>query len=103
MFLNKSYSYWSLVLSIVGSLFLVTPYLISPVHPQGFIVLMMKAMLIIAIILLILGCATSFYAIKKKEEGVKKYVGILLPLFIILFIILIPILMGVGFILNDFP
>jgi len=103
MFLNKPYGYWSVLLSIVGSLFLVTPYFISPSDPQGMIVISMKIMLVVAIFLLTLGIVASILAIKKKEVGVKKYFGILLPILIILFVILIPILMGIGFMLNDNP
>lgn len=103
MILNKSFDYWSVLFSIVGTLLLVTIFLISPSDPQGIIIVGMKIMLLVAIILLALGIVTSILAIKKKEAGVKKYVGILLPIFIILFAILIPILMGIGFMINDNP
>lgn len=38
----------------------------------------------------------------KGKRG-KKYVGILLPILILLFILLVPILMAIGFMLNDNP
>lgn len=101
MILNKSYGYWSVLLSMVGSFFLVTSYLISPDNPKNMMVVLIKIMLIVAVILMILGVVMSILAIRKKEYGFKKYVGILLPLFIVLILILIPILMGVGFIIND--
>jgi len=103
MILNKSYSYWSVLLSIIGSLLLVTTYLISPADPHGIIIIVMKILLALAIIFLISGILASILAIKKKEEGTKKYIGILLPILVILFVILIPILMGIGFMLNENP
>lgn len=103
MILNKNFSYWSVLFSIVGSLLLITTYLISPGDPQGMIIMSMKIMLTVAIILLALGIITSILAIKKKENGSKKYIGILLPILIILFVILVPILMGIGFMFNDKP
>ena len=103
MILNKTYSYWSVLLSIVGTLLLIGTYFLSPSDPQGMIVVGLKIMFTAAIILLVLGIISSTLAIKKKENGMKKYVGILLPVLIILFVILIPILMAIGFMLNDNP
>lgn len=100
---NKPYGYWSILFSVAGSLLLVASYLISPNEPQGMIVIGLQIMLLSAIVLLGLGVVTSILAIRKKEEGIKKYTGILLPVIIILFAVLVPILMGIGFMLNDNP
>ncbi|WP_312476156.1 hypothetical protein [Neobacillus sp.] len=63
----------------------------------------LKIMFAVAIILFALGIIASILSIKLKENGTKKYVGILLPVLIILFVILFPILMAIGFMLNDKP
>lgn len=103
MIIKKTYSYWSVFLSIVGFLLLIATYLFSPSDPQGMIVLGLKIMFVAAIILLALGIISSTIAIKKKEDGIKKYVGVLLPVLIILSVILYPILMAIGFMINDNP
>lgn len=103
MILNKTYGYWSVLFSIAGTFLLITTYLIAPDDPQGMIVVIMKIMLALAVIFLPLGIISSIFAIKKKEVGTKKYVGILLPVLIVLFYILVPIIMGIGFMVNDKP
>src|SRR5690625_7778491 len=100
---GKSYSFSSALFSIVGLLFLIMTYVIAPDHPQGIIVFVMMITLGLAVILLVAGIVTSILAIKNKELGVRKYFGILVPIFIGLFYILMPLIMGIGFILNDQP
>lgn len=103
MLFKKTYGYWSVLFGITGTLLLLATYLVSPSNPQGTAVVGLMILLAVAIVTLVLGIITSTIAIKKKEGGMKKYVGILLPVFILLFIVLIPILMGLGFMLNENP
>lgn len=103
MILNKSYGFWSTSLSVIGTLLLIATYLLAPDTPQGMIVVIIYIMQVLAIVLLPLGIIASIFAIKNKEIGIKKYTGILMPVLIILFIVLIPLLMAIGFMINDNP
>ena|SRR5690625_4400691 len=100
---GKSYSFSSALFSIVGLLLLIMTYVIAPDHPQGIIVFVMVITLSLAVILLVAGIIASILAIKKKELGVRKYFGILVPIFIVLFYILMPLIMGIGFIIHNQP
>lgn len=100
---NKSYSFYSALFSIIGLLSLIMTYVIAPDHPQGFIVFVMVITLSLAVILLIAGIITSILAIKNRELGVRKYFGILVPIFIGLFYILMPLIIGIGLIIHDQP
>jgi len=103
MNINKSYSFYSALQSVAGLLFLLMTYMIAPDHPAGMIKIIMAIMLGLAIILLITGIATSILSIKRKELGVTKYIGLLIPVLIVLFILLMPFIIGIGFIINDQP
>lgn len=103
MTLNKNYGYWSVILGVIGTLLLILPYLVTPENPQGLVVVILKVIVAAAILLLSLGILSSILAIKKKEKGSKKYFGVLISVSTILFVLLIPIFMGIGFLLNDTP
>lgn len=60
-------------------------------------------MQIVTIILLLAGIVASILAIKNKETGTKKYAGLLIPVVIVLYFILVPLLMAIGFMINDNP
>ena len=100
MIFNKTYGHWSTIVSVFGTLLLMATYI--PNNPEKFTVIIM-IMLVLAIILLVSGIILSILAIKNNEVGTKKYIGILLPVLIILFIVLVPFLMAVGFLINDNP
>lgn len=76
---TKNYSFWSLFSTIIGFLILIVSYLVTPDRPEGFIMVGLQVMTILAILLLILGILVSIIVIKQKEKGLKKYVGIILP------------------------
>jgi|SRR5699024_998667 len=103
LILNKRYGFWSTSLSVIGTLLLVSTYLIAPDNPRGLIIPILYIIFVLAIILLILGIIASIFAMKNKEIGIKKYTGILLPVLIILFVVLVPLLMAIGFMINDNP
>lgn len=90
-------------MSIMGLILLILTYMFAPDVPQAIGTVVIIVMFILTIVSLLLGIVFSIIAIKNKESGVKKYFGILIPLFILLFVILIPILMGIGFMLYDKP
>lgn len=96
MIFKKTNGFWSTLLSIIGTLLLIATYAVAD-GPQGIEVVLIAAMMILSIILLLLGIVSSIVAIKKKEPGTKKYLGILLPVLIVLYVILVPILMLIGF------
>src|SRR5690625_3732473 len=97
MFLKKTYSYWSALCSIIVTLLLISTYVIAPDYPEGIIVVIMKIMMALTILLFLLGMIGSIMAIKNKDTGIKKYTGILLPTLILLFFILVPFFMAIGF------
>lgn len=103
MILNKTYGYYSALCSVIGTLLLIITYTLVPNGPKGIMVIVVSITLILSIILLIMGIICSVLAIKNKEPSIKKYIGILLPILIILFIALIPLLMAIGFMLNNNP
>src|SRR5690625_5597982 len=96
MIKGKSYSFSSALFSIVGLLLLIMTYVIAPDHPQGIIVFVMVITLGLAVILFVAGFMASILAIKKKELGVRKYFGILVPIFIFLFYLFMPFFMVMG-------
>jgi len=101
MIMNKSYAYWSTLLSVIGTILLIMTYVIAPHHPQSLLSIIILLLMTTSFISLILGFIASIIAIRKKEIGFKKYSGILLPTIILLYVILIPFFMGVVFIVNE--
>lgn len=99
--MNKTYSYWSPLLGTIGFILLISVYALAPDVPQGAILVALFVGLILSIGLLKIGLIAGIIAIWKRETGFKKYIGILLPVLIIVFAILVPLLMAIGFILND--
>ncbi len=72
--------------------------MIAPDYPEGPIRYLIGSSLLISGVSFLFGIISSILAIKNKELGVKKYVGIFTPLLVILYVILVPILIGlVGF------
>lgn len=99
MILNKTYGFWSTLLSILGLLLLIATYAVAD-GPEGFMVVIVATILTLSVISLVLGIVYSILAIKNKEPSIKKYTGILLPVLIILYFVLVPFLMAIGFMLN---
>lgn len=70
--------------------------MIAPDYPEGPIRYLIGSSLLISGVSFLFGIISSILAIKNKDLGVKKYVGIFTPF--ILYVILVPILIGlVGF------
>ncbi|MUV37676.1 hypothetical protein JNUCC1_01482 [Lentibacillus sp. JNUCC-1] len=103
MIFNKPYGYWSAVMGLAGTLFLIASYVVAPDHPQGLMSGIIMLLMVLAGLSLISGIVTSIIGIKNKEAGTKKYIGILMPILITLFFILVPVIMALGFMLNDNP
>ena len=103
MFFNKNYSFWSALFGTSGIILLILSYIISPDNPEGFIYYLITIVFIASLFSLLTGFISSIFALKKKEEGKRKYVGLFIPLFIIVCIILIPVIMGILFVLNNNP
>ncbi|MFD1416951.1 hypothetical protein [Oceanobacillus jeddahense] len=101
MNVKKNYGFWSMLSSIMGLILLIVSYAVAPEEPQGMVTIGILVLFFTAILFLVLGTIGSTLAMKQQEKGRKKYVGIFLPVLILLFVVLVPILMGIGFILND--
>ncbi len=101
MIFKRTYGFWSLLLGILGVLFLILNYIVLPDNPEGISILIIRLLLGSSLISFVTGIICSIIAIKKRERGIKKYFGIIIPLFTFLFILFIPILMGILFVLND--
>lgn len=103
MIFHKSYSYWSMVTNVFGAFSLGLTYVIAPGIPQGFTLFAVNVLVISAAVFILLGAVSSIAAIVNKEPGKKKYIGIFVPSTIILYIVLVPIVMGLLFGINDNP
>ena len=103
MIFHKSYSYWSVVTSLLGAASLGFTYVMAPDIPQGFTLFVVNVLVISAAVLILLGAVSSIAAIVIKEPGKKKYIGIFVPSTIILYIVLVPIVMGLLFGINNNP
>lgn len=103
MIFNKSYSFWSTLFGILGIIFLILSYIVSPNNPEGFIYYLVIIIFVASLFSLLIGFISGIFALKNKESGKRKYIGLFIPLFIVIFIILIPIIMGLLFALNNNP
>lgn len=103
MIFHKSYSFWSMTASLLGAASLGLSYVIAPDIPQGFTLFVINVLLISAAVFILAGVLSSIAAIVNKEPEKKKYIGILIPFTVILYIVLVPIVMGLLFGINDNP
>ncbi|WP_022794801.1 hypothetical protein [Marinococcus halotolerans] len=103
MIFHKPYSYWSVVTSLLGIAFLGLTYVIAPDIPQGFTLFVINILVISAAVFILIGVLSSIAAIVNKEPGIKKYLGIFIPSTIILYIVLVPLIMGLLFGINNNP
>lgn len=101
MIFHKSYSYWSVVTSLLGAASLGLTYVIAPDIPQGFTLFAVNVLVISAAVLILLGAVSSIAAIVNKEPGKKKYIGIFVPSTIILYIVLVPLIKGIFGVNNN--
>lgn len=82
--MNKKYSKWSAILSIIGTITIFTSYVIAPQEPVGSLVVLLKILFFTSIITGILSLPLSYLAFKNKEAGFLKKIAPILILLILL-------------------
>ncbi|QNK89254.1 hypothetical protein H7992_06100 [Sporosarcina sp. resist] len=98
--MNKKYSKWSAILSIICAItiFTSTSYAIAPQEPEGSMVVLLKILFFTFIIAGVLSLILSYLAFKNKEEGfLKKIAPIIILLILLVFALsLIGIVVSLG-------
>ncbi|MEK4714097.1 hypothetical protein [Sporosarcina sp. FSL K6-5500] len=82
--MNKKYSKWSAVLSIICAITILTSYAIAPKEPEGSLVVLLKILFFTSIIAGVLSLTLSYSAFKNKEEGFLKKIAPIITLLILL-------------------
>ena len=96
--MNKKYSKWSAILSIICAITIFTSYAIAPQEPEGSMVVLLKILFFTFIIAGVLSLTLSYSAFKNKEEGfLKKIAPIIILLILLVFALsLIGIVVSLG-------
>ena len=96
--MNKKYSKWSAILSIICAITIFTSYAIAPQEPEGSMVVLLKILFFTFIIAGVLSLTLSYLAFKNKEEGfLKKIAPIIILLILLVFALsLIGIVVSLG-------
>jgi hypothetical protein len=96
--MNKKYSKWSAILSIICAITIFTSYAIAPQEPEGSMVVLLKILFFTSIIAGVLSLILSYLAFKNKEEGfLKKKAPIIILLILLVFALsLIGIVISLG-------
>ncbi|AMQ05414.1 MULTISPECIES: hypothetical protein [Sporosarcina] len=96
--MNKKYSKWSAILSIICAITIFTSYAIAPQEPEGSMVVLLKILFFTFIIAGVLSLILSYLAFKNKEEGfLKKIAPIIILLILLVFALsLIGIVVSLG-------
>lgn len=100
---KKPYGSRSLLFGGIGVILLILSYAITPDVPQGFMYFMIGTIFILSLTFITFGIMNSVIALRRKETGKIKYAGLIVPIIIISYIIVIPIIMGLLFTLNNHP
>ncbi|ASK63893.1 hypothetical protein CFK37_17875 [Virgibacillus phasianinus] len=82
--MHKTYSKWSVILSITCALTIFVSYAIAPRQPEGVMVVLIQVLFFTSIVTGLLSLIFSFIGFKKKEKGFLKMVS---PIIIILILI----------------
>lgn len=82
--MNKKYSKWSAILSIICAITIFTSYAIAPQEPEGSMVVLLKILFFTFIIAGVLSLILSYLAFKNKEEGFLKKIAPIIILLILL-------------------
>ncbi|WP_342537702.1 hypothetical protein MKY15_13000 [Sporosarcina sp. FSL K6-1540] len=82
--MNKKYSKWSAILSIICAITIFTSYAIAPQEPEGSMVVLLKILFFTFIIAGVLSLILSYLAFKNKEEGFLKKIAPIITLLILL-------------------
>lgn len=82
--MNKKYSKWSAILSIICAITIFTSYAIAPQEPEGSMVVLLKILFFTSIIAGVLSLTLSYSAFKNKEEGFLKKIAPIIILLILL-------------------
>lgn len=94
--MNKKYSKWSAILSIICAITIFTSYAISPPEPEDSMVVLLKVLFFTSIIGGVLSLILSYLAFKNQEKGFPKKIA---PI-IILLILLVFALSFIGIIVS---
>ena len=82
--MNKKYSKWSAILSIICAITIFTSCAIAPQEPEGSMVVLLKILFFTSIIAGVLSLILSYLAFKNKEEGFLKKIAPIIILLILL-------------------
>ncbi|MBA2176094.1 hypothetical protein H0266_14450 [Halobacillus locisalis] len=82
--MQKKFSMWSILLSVLGAITFYTSYAIAPVNPEGMIVLILQVLFFTSIIAAVLSILFSLWGFIRKEKGFLKLVGPIVIVFVLL-------------------
>ncbi|SES44197.1 hypothetical protein [Psychrobacillus sp. OK032] len=96
--MNKKYSKWSAILSIICAITIFTSYAIAPQEPEASMVVLLKILFFTSIFAGVLSLILSYLAFKNKEEGfLKKIAPIIILLILLVFALsIIGIIVSLG-------
>ncbi|MFD2705846.1 hypothetical protein [Salibacterium lacus] len=103
MIVNKTFSFWAFLTSVLGVVFFILSHAAAPRVPQGFIAILTAFLYILAVILLLVGLISAVTAVIRKEPKKIKYAGVVIPFLIILYYILVPVIMALLWGMSDSP
>lgn len=101
MQLTRPYSYCSFLLAVVGFFAFILSYAVSPDYPQGIFYGVIYVLFYGSIAAMFIGMVLGLIAIFRQENGKRKYVGVILPIGLALFLLFIPLIMAGLLIVND--
>ncbi|SFL91396.1 hypothetical protein [Salibacterium qingdaonense] len=97
---SKTYSFWAALTSITGFFFYMLSYA-APDVPQGLTAFLIEWLFKLGLFLMVLGFISGLTALFRGEPEKKKYIGIGSPFLLGLYYLLVPIVMGLLFGIDD--
>ncbi|CAM3294055.1 hypothetical protein FITA111629_14965 [Filibacter tadaridae] len=95
--MNKKYSKWSVILSVICTITIFTSYAIAPRQPEGMMVVLLQVLFFTSIITGLLSLIFSFLGFKKKEEGFLKMIAPIIVILVLLAFVISFVLMVLSF------
>ena len=95
--MNKKYSKWSTVLSVICAITIFASYAIAPKQPEGMMVVLIQLLFFTSIITGLLSLVFSFMAFKKKEQGFLKMIAPIIVVLVLLTFVVSFILIVLSF------
>lgn len=82
--MNKKYSKWSALLSLIFAITIFASYAIAPEQPEGMMIIFLKLLFFTSILSGILSLIFSYLSFKNKEEGFLKKIALIIILLVLL-------------------